>query len=274
MHCVGMVDWDDGILPQSIRDSEPVRGDVVPLGHDNAVVAIHTRAAPSVAGKFMSKWIRRLPAPQHMNRDEQFLAAARMRAHKSGTLAIANKALTKDAVNGVLTRLRNAGLLRDKGRSRASVLSSGVLKLYVPEQKQLSFIPWSVMLNCAFSSLVRRNDCAKAFEMKDETVGQIRTLVSAVIGKADDAIMTDMQGDWKKDGSLCFVSFFSADATKEPFQMEIEGLPHGSQIARGPWHVMVSNQRFSWLAPSEAWHTFEPRRPPVPMVSSETAVQF
>ena len=79
------------------------------------------------------------------------------------------------------------------------------------------------MCAVAYSGIKRRNDVARAFEMKAETVGDYRLMVAACYGHETDCKLYACAEHFNQTPQNFFVSGMSADATKEYLQLPMIG---------------------------------------------------
>ena len=112
------VDWEVGVLAGDLvgEEQQGAAGVDLAVGECLAVV---DRAAPDArvaAAARTSRWSTWIPAPRHRSREQQNLAASRMRDAKSRRHDKSNR--TKENVEGALEKLRTAGMLRDQSKSK------------------------------------------------------------------------------------------------------------------------------------------------------------
>ena len=277
------VDWDDiaNPLPRAEGDSDGDEGPAalaLSLPHADEALAVIPGAGARPDAARRARSMLQLPASQYQSREQQFLAAARMRDAKAAKALLRWKGASKATVEKALVDMRSAGLLRD-GMRCALAVRKNMLAIDIPRGRLE--IPAECMAATAFSSVQRVNDVARAFGMDKATVAKIRVLVNKAVEQTQDVELQSLASQFERDPPLVFSAGISGDATKETLRLEIPGLKESGlgHVGRSAWNVMVSLQRFVWTPmpaaddddyPLPNWSLFEVNRPNVAVLGSET----
>ena len=120
-----------------------------------------------------------------------------------------------------------------------------MLELVIPGG-QPSRIPSAVMLDVSHSRIRRRNDVAKTFELKPESVSMCKTLTDGFAKDGDDEYMKSTAKQYGEKPPVHFASPMSLDATLERIQPPMLGLELAPHVTADSWHVVVTSQSFSW----------------------------
>lgn len=99
----------------------------------------------------------------------------------------------------------------------------------------------------AVSTIVRRNNASRAYEITPETVTKLRNIAVSTIIACDTGFYEKERASWNISHVLAFISGMIVNVTKEILCLKIldvEGVEHD---ARFSWHVMVSPNAFSFV---------------------------
>ena len=274
------VDWDD-VGPRRPRSRSRSR-DAAADGHGAAdvredavaVVAVPSSQRPNSSTARASRWSAKIPCPQKRTADQQRLAASRMRDRKAARKLCDVKGKLRERLEECFAKLRECGLLRDRGKTRVRLSPSDVLSIRLLPSGKPSLLPFEAMQHIAYTPLNRKADVAKAFGLCPKTVNRVRILAAAALETADDKFMVNMIAEFERVRPLVFVSSIAADATQERLTLEMRGLEEMKHVGRSAWHVLVSLQRFSFVRGGDdgpgGWVKIDFTRPSVAMVSSES----
>ena len=173
-------------------------------------------------------------------------------------------------IEDAIVKLRDLGLLRDSGRTRAKLTRTGVCTVAIPSQLPLQ-VPWVVLLHVAYSALTRRNDVARSFGLDPRTITKFRKLVAGVAMDGDTEFLR-LQGDeFDREEQAAFVSSLSADATLHTFIFDFLGITGNASrsVCMSAWHILVSIQSFSWMGHDGGVKRCTTYRPTVPLSATE-----
>ena len=273
------LDWAD-ILPAAepaalAAAAEPEPAALAERGAPAAAAIVRRRSAADMVlarhGRVpairKSRWLTWIPTPKRRTRDEELLAASRMRDHKALRYHRDRKVTCEKKIQEALAKLRRLGMLRDGCKTKISIARS-FFTIAVPSRRTAQ-IPFECMAQCAFSCIQRRSDCARAFSIDPASVSRLRILVAKCGLDGDKVFMEDQAKKFADAPPELFCSGFSADCTIERLNLPFLGLEELRHITRSSWHVMVTLQRFCWSAAASR-SVFEPTRPNVPLLSTET----
>ena len=184
-------DWGDIAVPGQVvavaSPDPPLAIVAVPVAHDRLCIAEAPTPKPKPKPRAKSTSTLALPAPQHQDTNEKFLAAARMRERKSMQTRLRDSD-AKDQMEGCLQELRQAGLLRDGGKTRVKVSaatgsSCTSLSIELPEGGIREKIPFSMMPLVAYTKINRTADASRAFGLDPRTINRIVALAAACCEK-------------------------------------------------------------------------------------------
>ena len=179
-------DSDDGAVPddggcEKIDDSSVANlRSALGIG----VVAIPAPVHDQRLALRRSRWTVALPAPKKRSRDEEIIAAARMRESKQRRVLAVHKNISMKTLQHALGSLRLAGLLRDGGRTKCSTLRSKVAVIALPEKRSI-VLPFTAIRHVGLSTINKQNDVARAFRLDKRTVRKCRALCAYVKEHAD-----------------------------------------------------------------------------------------
>ena len=141
------VDWDDilaggddegaAALAEPADDLADDHADARALAlpaHGGGELAIPAlaKAAPKARASRWSVWI---PSPRLRTREQELLAAARLRDHKALKLHSDRRAREQRVVEEAMEKMRSLGMLRDGGRTKAALSISFIHDLGVIDQE-------------------------------------------------------------------------------------------------------------------------------------------
>ena len=257
---VSDIDWDAVAIPRvgsSHGELVPVAGGGDAEGDDSDVRLLDRARA---------KWAIKIPHPTARSKDQQALAAARMREHRSKRLRIKQQIATKTTMNKLFTELRSVGVMLDV-KTRALMKKDGRLTIQGFIGRRLRKMPMAAVISIAYSSIAKRNDVARSFKVAPKTVARIRVAVAFAAAKSDTAFLNATSEAVRTRSTRVFVSGAYCDATKEQLKIPMHDglLP---DVCRSSWNVLVSSQRFAWcFEGATQWFQSDFVRPNVPIVS-------
>ena len=210
----------------------------------------------------------KLPCSQNQTKDQQWMAAARMRDRKHVIQVARMAVLSKEMVAEAFDRLREAGLLRDGGKSKIKLSNKNVIAITLPGCKQPTALPCKAILEMTYSEVKSRADVARAFKIDPKTVTKFACLTAAASEKADEDYLLNFGDSFMTDEPLVYVVALAADATANTFCLPMVGMEEHKEATRSNWHVMVSSCRVSITRKGESIR-FEATRPNVAVVGTE-----
>ena len=102
-----------------------------------------------------------------------------MREAKASYALVNTKKEMKTQFEDAVKKLRNGGLLRDRGHTSLRVTKTNCLAIRTPGSTP-SILPFAALQNVAFATFAQRNTAAKAFGMAKDTVSKLKCLVAEV----------------------------------------------------------------------------------------------
>ena len=272
------VDWDD-ILPQPAvglnhtgdgEDGDGIGRALMPHTRTPPVSPpVPQRQARSKRGDIKSRWRTVLPAPRQRMRDQQLLAASRMRDSRHAKFRSKQTKGNKANVDRGLDLLRRAGLLRDEQRTLVRIGRNASVQFTTPLHKKIR-VPYQTMLKVAYGTFSRRNQAAKAHDLDPRTVTRMKVLTASCHDKSDEGFLDQLRTNFARNPPLIWAAGMSADCTTQMVNLPMIGLEHLPHLTRSSWHVMVSQYRISWTNYELQWFVCDFVRPNVPLVSSES----